>query len=157
VECFQHPENIFLKFFGGPFCREPQNSHQLKLSELFFFSLFFLSIGWEVFLSWFLIKFAAQKKKWGESCGVTNAARFFVQKSAIVLFFSHFFALNCFFVCACYFYKTNKKCGNSLKTYLIRFSFVPVKRNLQCVSIIIQFSLDILFELKSTRVCICVY
>jgi hypothetical protein len=88
VECFQHPENIFFLIFWGSLLQRTTKLTSTQIIRIiFFFLFFFLSIGWEVFLSWFLIKFAAQKKKWGESCGVTNTARFFVQKSAIVLFF----------------------------------------------------------------------
>jgi hypothetical protein len=151
-------KHFFFNFLGVPFAENHKTHINSNYPNYYFSPFFSLYRVGGISLVVFNCVRCSKKKNWngGNRVGLQTPHEF-RSKIGNCSFFSHFFALNCFFVCACYFYKTNKKCGNSLKTYLIRFSFVPVKRNLQCVSIIIQFSLDILFELKSTRVCICVY
>lgn len=98
---FSTPRKHFFKnFLGVPFAENHKTHINSNYPNYFFSPFFSLSIGWEVFLSWFLIKFAAQKKKrnGGNRVGLQTPHDFSFKNRQLFFFFS-FFCFELFFLC----------------------------------------------------------
>jgi hypothetical protein len=96
---FSTPRKHFFKIFWGSLLQRTTKLTSTQIIRIIFFSsFFFLSIGWEVFLSWFLIKFAAQKKKrnGGNRVGLQTPHDFSFKNRQLFFFFS-FFCFELFF------------------------------------------------------------
>lgn len=100
---FSTPRKHFFKnFLGVPFAENHKTHINSNYPNYFFSPFFSLSIGWEVFLSWFLIKFAAQKKKrnGGNRVGLQTPHDFSFKNRQLFFFFS-FFCFELLFFCVC--------------------------------------------------------